>query len=215
MKLPPDRELRAELAALLEKAGEPAAPNTLEFLACHLQLLSRWNVRYKLTSIRTWNTILDRHLRESLMPLRWIEDRGHLLDIGSGNGFPALPILACRPALHAVLAERSEKKCLFLDAVLRETGRSCVRIETKQIGARKGDGAEGEAFDYLISRAALPPSRYLEAAATWLAREGRAFLYASGDAESTCRDRSAHGLGLVHQEPVPGRRDSYLFVLAA
>jgi 16S rRNA G527 N7-methylase RsmG len=123
LKLPPDSRLRADVGSLLEAVGETSRPEVLDSLLIHLRLLARWNDAYGLTRITDWPQVLDRHVRESLLPLRWIPDApGRLLDVGSGNGFPALPILACRPQLTGVLLERSERKGLFLDAAVRELG---------------------------------------------------------------------------------------------
>jgi len=163
VKLPPDERLRADVGTLLETAGEPRDSERLDPLVIHLRLLARWNEAYNLTRITAWADILDRHLRESLLPLKWIaRDRpGRLLDVGSGNGFPALPILACRPWLRGVLLERSERKGLFLEAVVQECGwaaRVAVdatdaeryrpgRMATEESPRRAGRPAETSAAD--------------------------------------------------------------------
>jgi 16S rRNA G527 N7-methylase RsmG len=124
VKLPPDARLHADVEGLLEAAGESTGAGVVDAILVHLRLLARWNDAYGLTRITEWPDVLDRHVRESLLPLRWIvrEQPGQLLDVGSGNGFPAIPLLACRPRLAGVLLERSERKGLFLDAVVRECG---------------------------------------------------------------------------------------------
>lgn len=212
MRLPPEAALRADLVGLLEEAGEAPSNVTLDFLLVHIRLLALWNRRYKLTGITNWEGILDRHLRESLIPLRWIGPRGRLLDIGSGNGFPALPILACRPEVEGVLLERSERKCHFLEEVLREARRAGSGVRKEDWVARRGDGSGGT-FDYAISRATLSPPHYLDLAMTSVRPGARIFLYAGSTAERLCRERAASGLRLVAQSPIPGRRDSFLFVL--
>ena len=215
MILPPAESIRADLVDALSRAGETGAQRTLGILEVHLRLLALWNPRYRLTRIRTWPEILDRHVRESLLPLRWIGPRGRLLDLGSGNGFPAVPILACRPKLHALLVERSARKALFLDALVREAVLSDVRVGTRDLGPR--DEAELEPFfDYVISRATLPPRHYLPLAASWVRPGGRVFLYA-GEAARGLLERGACGseLRLLAASPIEGRADSCLLVLEA
>ncbi len=97
MRLPSDERLRKELAGALEAIGETPLQSIIESLCSHLRLLAEWNERYHLTTVTSWPEILDRHLKESFLPLRWIGPAGRLIDIGSGNGYPGIPILACRP----------------------------------------------------------------------------------------------------------------------
>jgi 16S rRNA (guanine527-N7)-methyltransferase len=211
LKLPAEPRIRSDLAALLEAAGETPGSGALDLLATHVVLLARWNPRYNLTRISSWAEILDRHVRESLLPLRWIGGEGRMLDIGTGNGYPAIPILACRPALEGTLVERSEKKSLFLEAVLREGGRRRARVQTRDLAARSDP--DDQPFDCVVSRATLTAERYLEIAATWVRPGGRVFLYAGGSAEAACANTRAHGLAILSRDPIPRRRDSYLFVL--
>jgi len=216
VNLPPEARQRNDLTALLERHGEEPTPDAIALLVQHLKLLERWNTRHHLTAIEVWEEILDRHIGESLMPLRWIGPKGRLLDIGTGNGYPALPILACRPGLESVLVERSERKCLFLDAVLRGAGRSGVRILTREAAPRTGAAAADPPFDHVISRATLPAARYLEIAASWTRPQGgQVFVYGGGEVGAIAGRRDLHGLGLEHVELIPGRRDSFLYVLAA
>lgn len=213
MRLPPGPQLRRDLEAALEEAGENAAAGALAALERHLALLAAWNDRYHLTAVTEWREVCDRHVRESLLPLRWIGTGGSLLDIGTGNGFPAIPILACRPGLEGLLVERSEKKSLFLDAVVREGGLARVRILTADLSERTGEQARGP-FDYVVSRATLAPDRYLALARARLRRGGRAFLFAGADRLSA-GEEPAGDLRILAREPIAGRRDSYLFVLEA
>ncbi len=212
MILPPAATMRADLRALLDRVGEPASPEILGALQTHLRLLAVWNPRYKLTRIEDWPEILDRHVRESLLALKWIGPRGRLLDVGSGNGFPAIPILACRPGVEGFLVERSERKALFLDAAVRETGIKGTRIETIDLAPRKADDRFG-LFDFAISRATLAPLKFLELAETWVVPGGRVFLYASGRAAAQATRGRRTGLKLVERLVIDKRHDSSLYVL--
>ena len=110
-----------------------------------------------------------------------------------------------------MLVERSEKKCLFLEAVIREARRDNVRVETRDLQARAG-AAEESAFYYVISRATLPTTRYLELAGSRAKHGGRIFLFAGEAAKDLCGHPS-RVMNLLSMERIPGRRDSCLFVL--
>ena len=202
--------MRVDLAAVLESAGEPAEPSVVDLLLLHVRQLERWNLRFNLTRITSWAGILDRHVRESLLPLRWIGQRGRLLDIGTGNGFPAIPILACRSQVDGVLVERSEKKCLFLESLLRDARRTNVGIETRDLQSRTG-AAIARPADYVISRATFPPGQFLEMASSWTVAGGRVFLFAGEAGLKQCSG-PASGFELLSAEPIEGRRDSRLLV---
>lgn len=135
-----------------------------------------------------------------------------MLDIGSGNGFPAIPILCFRPGLQAVLRERSERKGLFLDAVLRETGIEGVVIEASPIALQRGRREES-LFHYVISRAALAPAQYLSQAAAQVLPGGRIFLYANASVGDLLAEEAPQSLELLAKEPIPDRRESFLYVL--
>lgn len=112
---------------------EPAA---LDALAAHLRLLFAWNKRYNLTAIVAPREAARRHVVESLEALPFLDARaGDLLcDLGSGNGYPALPLVLAVPSLRAVLVEAREARAAFLRAVVRECGLGeRVRVEQARL----------------------------------------------------------------------------------
>lgn len=93
-------------------------------LARVLALLYLWNRRINLTALRDPREGARRHALEALvaLPLLATVPGGRLVDLGSGNGFPALPILLARPDLVGTLFEVTERKCAFLRAAVHEAG---------------------------------------------------------------------------------------------
>ncbi len=90
-------------------------------LSRFLTLLLEWNSRFNLTAAKDRDTLVSRHLTDALTPLarRDVLEDG-ILDIGSGGGFPGIPLAVCMPATEVVLVERVARKCAFLRAVKRE-----------------------------------------------------------------------------------------------
>lgn len=107
-----------------ELSGRPLEPSLADRAGIHLHLLYLWNRRVNLTAIRDPLVGVRRHALESLEALLidGLPEQGRILDLGSGNGFPALPLLAARPRMTGLLVECSARKVDFLRAVLRETG---------------------------------------------------------------------------------------------
>jgi len=86
-----------------------------------------------LTGLKDESMIARRHFLEPIAIADLLDDRGRLVDLGSGNGFPAVPLKVLRPGLELVLVESSERKSAFLWAVIRELGLSGARVETRRV----------------------------------------------------------------------------------
>ena len=100
-----DRGLEAK-ADFIQKAG------------LYHDLLLEWSPRINLVSKNDLNNLLERHILDSLTPLKEILIKGDLVDIGSGAGFPAIPIALVRQELDIVMIESRRKKVLFLNEVI-------------------------------------------------------------------------------------------------
>jgi 16S rRNA (guanine527-N7)-methyltransferase len=124
-------------------------PEQLDVLEAHYNLLVQWNVRLNLTRIDSVEEAVRLHYCESLFvgtrlpagPLR-------LIDVGSGAGFPGIPIAILRPECTVTLVESHQRKGVFL----RETSRNLKNISVVT------DRAENlqAGFDWLVSRAVSP-----------------------------------------------------------
>lgn len=95
----------------------------------YLSLLLAWNDKVNLTSIRDPLEMLYRHFCESMFAAIAIPlDRGRLADVGSGGGFPGVPLKIMRPQLDVFLIESNIKKATFLAEVVRDLGLSEIRV---------------------------------------------------------------------------------------
>ena len=114
------------IAELLQPfTGEGAlSPVLLEQLQRYLDLLLRWNARMNLTAVRDPEQIVRRHFGESLFAARLLLADGSapsatLADVGSGAGFPGIPIKLFAPEIDLTLIESQNKKATFLREALR------------------------------------------------------------------------------------------------
>ena len=113
-------------------------PQVIAQFSSYLELLLRWNARTNLTSVREPEDIVQRHFGESVFAAQVLAPRvtagDSLLDLGSGAGFPGLPIHICLPQLQVTLAESQGKKASFLREVTRSLGLTAdvwaARVET-------------------------------------------------------------------------------------
>jgi len=117
----------------------------------YIRILLTWNEKINLTAIRDPVEILYRHFCESMYAAEAIPlKNGRLADIGSGGGFPGLPLKIMRPGLQVFLVESNIKKVTFLAEVIRE-----LRLSGAQVLARRYEelGEEVAPLDYVCSRA--------------------------------------------------------------
>jgi 16S rRNA (guanine527-N7)-methyltransferase len=117
-------------AAPQSTPGDPSLTNPqLEDISAYLDLLFRWNERINLTAVRDREEIVTRHFGESLFAARHLfpspADLGspsRLIDVGSGAGFPGLPIKIWSSEVQLTLIESNQKKATFLREVIRRLG---------------------------------------------------------------------------------------------
>ena len=115
------------IAALLTPYLIPPAA-ILPQLSDYLDLLLKWNARTNLTAIRQPEEIVQRHFGESLFTALHLGNPDTLLDLGSGAGFPGLPIALLRPEMRVTLAESQGKKASFLREAVRALGVKNVEV---------------------------------------------------------------------------------------
>lgn len=163
--------IRRTLAKFEIPISDSMAGHILEYV----DLLARWNEKISLTSIRDPLLIVERHFGESLFGAGCAEiDSGELLDIGSGAGFPALPIAMLRPRLRAVLLEPNAKKAAFLAEVCRVL-RLSNRVNISR--SRLEDYSRPEKFDFVTSRAVRVTSAFLDQCLGLIKENGKLALW--------------------------------------
>lgn len=86
----------------------------------HSQLMLHWNRRINLTRITGPDELLVKHLLDSLIPAGWLPQHGFALDVGTGAGFPGVPLKILNPNLSMVLLESQQKKMSFLQVLLAQ-----------------------------------------------------------------------------------------------
>src|SRR5208283_62160 len=118
----------ARISVLLEPFLDAAlSPAQLDQVSTYIDLLLRWNARINLTAIRDPEQIVPRHFGESLFLARHLfpahasepGTQARVIDLGSGAGFPALPLKIWAPEVHLKLIEANHKKAAFLREVVR------------------------------------------------------------------------------------------------
>jgi 16S rRNA (guanine527-N7)-methyltransferase len=117
----------------------------------YMDLLVKWNQKINLTAEKDPDTILKSHIFDSLQYSRVLKPSFRLMDIGSGAGFPGIPLKIIFPELSLVLVESQRKRCSFIQTVVRELGLDFVR--TLNVRAEDIPSREEAKYDAVVFRA--------------------------------------------------------------
>jgi 16S rRNA (guanine527-N7)-methyltransferase len=163
----------------------------------YTRILQHWNEKLNLTAIKDPLEILHRHFCESMYAAVAVPiNSGRLADIGSGPGFPGLPLKILRPELQLVLVESNIKKGTFLAEVIRELGLLNARV---LISRYEELGEELAPLDFVCSRAVGEFGPFLDWAASDVVSAGRVILWIGG----RDLDEARKSAQWDWQEPIP------------
>jgi 16S rRNA (guanine527-N7)-methyltransferase len=186
-----------EMAGLLAAYyPDPPAP-LIEKLLVFLELLLKWNARTNLTAIRSPAEIVRRHFGESLFVAAHLPSAATALDLGSGAGFPGIPVQLARPELQVTLAESQHKKSAFLREAVR-----ALELPSEVWPRRVEEMALSRTFDLVMLRAVDRPELALLVARKRVANGGLIAHLTTGPVEA----------GAL---PIPGTRNGILHLFRA
>lgn len=150
----------------------------LEYISMYIDILLHWNERVNLTAVRQPEEIVTRHFGESFFAARLlfpkseaVGDAGtapHVIDVGSGPGFPGLPIKIWAPHILLTLIESNQKKATFLREATRKLG-----LENVDVFCGRAESFSGHKGDVVTLRAVERFEAILPVAAGLAASSGR------------------------------------------
>jgi 16S rRNA (guanine527-N7)-methyltransferase len=138
----------AALAAGIDALGLQLHAFQRQQLLTYIELLAKWNEVYNLTAIREEREMLSHHLLDSLALVPHVEGR-HFLDVGSGAGFPGIPVAIARSECDVTLLDSSQKKAAFLQQAVIELELANATVCSARVETWHPD----RRFDVIASRA--------------------------------------------------------------
>jgi len=157
----------AAIATAIGKLGQELPPGAAEKFAALLAELEKWNRRVNLTAIRDPDEMVTGHLLDSLVA-RPLLAGTRILDVGTGPGFPGLPLAIAEPQRHFTLLDSNRKKIMFVQHVAGLLGLDNVAA----VKGRGEDYAPGQRFDTVIARALAALPRLVEIAGHHVREDG-------------------------------------------
>ena len=161
------QQLIEHIASGARSLGQELAEEGIEKCSRLLSELERWNARINLTAIREPREMISGHLLDSLAIRPLIHGKS-LIDIGTGAGFPGLPIAISEPELTVELLDSNARKIGFVQHVIGELDIS----NATAVRSRAENYAPGKRFDTVIARALASIPRLIELGGHLVAEKG-------------------------------------------
>lgn len=186
--------------------GVRVAPDLCSKIKVYIELLLRWNKQISLTTVTNPAEILRFHIGESAFAASAMNiERGRLADVGTGAGFPGLPLKLVRPDIDLFLIESNARKAAFLREAVRAM--SLARVDV--IRSRAEDLiAPGPPFDFVTARAVGKFDELLSWAAGRISPTGRVILWI-GEADMQAVSKLP-GWNWQEHVHIPGSKCRYL-----
>lgn len=177
-------EQRGTLEYLLQDSSRAIdvtiGPDQTRLFLVFLEQLKIWNQSFNLTAITNDEEIIVKHFIDSVAALRAVnmEPGARILDIGTGAGFPGIPLKILRPDLCMTLLEPAHKKSAFLHFIVGLLRLNNVDIFQGTIEAFSSRQPSSTLYDYLTTRA-LNPSLLFQKAQNFLSEYGKVIIYSA------------------------------------
>lgn len=151
--------------------------------ALHARELVLWNRKINLTAIVEPSQLAIKHFLDAIAPLAWIPQQGELIDVGTGGGFPGIPLKIMRPHQPMLLIDSSRKKISFVKHLIRELNLKAVQaLQTRAEELSHREAFRGR-FQSVVCRAFADPAKVIAMTKDFLAPQGKIVVYQGPNAD--------------------------------
>jgi 16S rRNA (guanine527-N7)-methyltransferase len=145
--------------------------------AQHAKWLMQWNRKVNLTAITDPVQIAVKHFLDAIAPIQYIPAQGHLLDIGTGGGFPGIPLKVLRPDQPMTLIDSVRKKANFVKHVIRQLALCEIEASHMRAEVLSRENSGRRQFSVVVCRALADLKAAVRLAAPLLKPNGKIILY--------------------------------------
>lgn len=161
-------EFRQSLVLGCKEIGCAMSDTQINLMTAHANELNVWNQKINLTSIKKPAEMAEKHFIDSIAITPFLDQNLKLLDLGSGGGFPGIPLKIMIPSLQLVLLDSSGKKVNFLKQVIRKLHLKEVEVVHARSEDLKNNSAYANFFDGVICRAVTRLENFIRLANPFL-----------------------------------------------
>ncbi len=158
-----------------EKIGVDINNEQISLMATHGAELILWNKKINLTAIVDPLAMAEKHFIDALAVQPFLGQEKRIMDMGTGGGFPGIPLKILNPSLELVLVDASRKKVNFLKHVIRTLGLKNIDAIHSRVEDLARDDSHAKTYDAIMSRAFAGLEKFVEFALPLLKPEGKIY----------------------------------------
>ncbi len=148
-----NKDFFKELLSQAQKIEIELNEEQIDIFYRYKQLLIEWNKKMNLTAITETKDIILKHFIDSLTIMKYIKENQKVIDVGTGAGFPGLPLKIANPTLNIVLLDSLNKRINFLNEVINQNNLKNIKAIHNRIEQTAREEQYREGFDIVTSRA--------------------------------------------------------------
>lgn len=157
--------------------------------------LLAWNKKTNLTAITDAEEVAEKHIIDSLIPAKFIPENASVLDLGTGGGFPGIPLKIFMPSLSVIMVDSARKKINFLKYVIRVLNLQNIFAHQFRVETLSDHPDFAGQFDVAISRAFTSLAKFLALAAPLIKPDGMIIAMKGKEVEKEINDLKLAGIG--------------------
>jgi 16S rRNA (guanine527-N7)-methyltransferase len=197
----------------LELSGIQFSDEMIDRFSEFSSLLEKWNHKINLTSEKDALSVFEKHVFDSLQYLRWLDPCHKTLDIGSGAGFPGIPIKIIHPDLDLTLLDSQKKRCSFLREAIRFLRLERIEVAEGRVENFFNKDSFSEQFDRVCFRGYSSLENCLSVGLPFLKTGGRIILKKGADEMPDSSDEIPHSTRIVASKEVKGYGGQYSLMM--
>ncbi len=149
----------------------------------YMNLLIEWNDKINLTAITEPKEVIVKHFIDSILAAKYIKDNSSIIDVGTGAGFPGIPLKIFNDGYKITLLDSLNKRTIFLQEVIDKLGLENMEVVHGRAEDYAQDKKYREMYDYAISRAVAPLNILLEYLVPYTRIDGSVIAMKGSNAE--------------------------------
>lgn len=175
---------KEELVSKFNKHNIELTNKQAEMFETYYKMIVEWNEKINLTAITEQSEVIEKHFLDSILPYKQFDYEASVLDIGTGAGFPSIPLKILRPDLNITMLDSLNKRIVFLEEVINKLNLDNITA----LHGRCEDMAKmplyRESFDIVTARAVAKLNTLSEYCIPFIKTNGKFIAYKSLDIEN-------------------------------
>lgn len=164
-------------------SGNRLAPEQIALMSGHAKALSLWNKKINLTAIRDTRSMAEKHFIDTVCICPFLRNEFRIMDMGTGGGFPAIPLKVLNPDMTMTMVDSVRKKVNFLNHVVRTLKLENIWAVHTRVEELAEHPDHSQTYDAVVSRGFADLDKFVSLAVPMLKPGGRIYALKGGNAQ--------------------------------